>query len=117
MKTLPRAQDSTLRDSRRRQISAVTSLSAAVLTALYGAPSRADTAASEENALQEVVVTASRRAVSAQDVPLSITAVTGESLAKAGIEDIAGLARSMAGVKRELTTPIADRSAASTAAP
>ncbi len=44
------------------------------------------------------MVTASRRAVSAQDLPISITAVTGESLDKAGIQDIAGLAHSMAGV-------------------
>jgi outer membrane receptor protein involved in Fe transport len=45
-----------------------------------------------------VVVTASRREVSAQDLPISITAVTGEELEKANIEDMASLARSMAGV-------------------
>jgi iron complex outermembrane receptor protein len=71
----------------------VTSLTAAVLTALYGEPSAAD-----DNALQEVVVTASRRAVSAQDLPISITAITGDSLEKAGIQDISGLAHSVAGV-------------------
>jgi outer membrane receptor protein involved in Fe transport len=74
----------------------VTTLSAAVLTALYGTPSMADVA--EENALQEVVVTATRRAVSAQDLPISITAVTGASLEQAGISDLSGLAKSMAGV-------------------
>ena len=37
-------------------------------------------AASEENALQEVVVTATRREMSAQEIPISITAVTGASL-------------------------------------
>ena len=98
MKTFPRAQACKVRVTRRRGFGALTSLSAGVLAALYGAPASAETAASEENALQEVVVTASRRAVSAQDVPLSITAVTGESLAQAGIQDIAGLAHSMAGV-------------------
>ena len=60
---------------------------------LYGAAVQAD-----DNALQEVVVTATRRAVSAQDLPISITAVTGDTLDQAGISDIAGLAHSMAGV-------------------
>jgi outer membrane receptor protein involved in Fe transport len=78
----------------------VSSLTAAVLTALYGAPSGAAPAPVplEDSALQEVVVTASRRAVSAQDLPISITAVSGGALEQAGIEDIAGLAHSMAGV-------------------
>ena len=40
----------------------------------------------------------SRRAVSAQDLPISITAVSGDSLDQAGIQDMAGLAHSMAGV-------------------
>jgi len=77
----------------RNQVGKVTTLTAAVLTALYGAPSVAD-----DNALEEVVVTATRRAVSAQDLPIAITAVTGASLDQAGISDIAGLAHSMAGV-------------------
>jgi outer membrane receptor protein involved in Fe transport len=71
----------------------VSSLTAAVMTALYGAPAGAD-----EPGLQEVVVTATRRAVSAQDLPIAITAVTGAALDQAGIEDIAGLAHSLAGV-------------------
>ncbi len=72
----------------------MTSVTAAVLTALYGAPAHAD----DENTITEVTVTATRRVSTAQDIPLSITAVTGASLEKAGIEDIAGLAHSMAGV-------------------
>jgi iron complex outermembrane recepter protein len=75
-----------------------TSVTAAVLTAIYGSPARADDAATPEAGLQEVVVTATRRAVSAQDLPISITAVTGASLEQAGIQDISALARSMAGV-------------------
>jgi outer membrane receptor protein involved in Fe transport len=71
----------------------ITSLTAAVLAALYGESSSAD-----DNALQEVVLTASRRAVSAQDLPISITAITGDSLEQAGIQDISGLAHSVAGV-------------------
>src|ERR1700676_4856265 len=81
-------------DSRaRRQFASVTSVAAAVLTALYGETSSAD-----DNALQEVVVTASRRAVSAQDLAISITAITGDTLEQAGIQDISGLAHSVAGV-------------------
>jgi outer membrane receptor protein involved in Fe transport len=86
---------------RHRQVGAVSSVSAAVLAALYGVPAAAAPAAaapSDENALQEVVVTATRRAVSAQDLPISITAVSGEALDQAGIQDMAGLAHSMAGV-------------------
>ncbi len=78
---------------RRRSQAAVTTLAAAVLTALYG-----ETTLAADDALQEVVVTATRRAISAQDLPISITAVTGASLDQAGISDIAGLAHSMAGV-------------------
>jgi outer membrane receptor protein involved in Fe transport len=67
------------------------------MTALYGPDAMADSAA-DENALQEVIVTATRREASAQDLPMSITAVTGASLEQAGIEDVGALARSMAGV-------------------
>ena len=66
-------------------------MTAAVLAALYGDPSMAT-----DDALEEVVVTARRRAVSAQDLPISITAVTGKALDQAGIDDIAGLAHLMA---------------------
>jgi outer membrane receptor protein involved in Fe transport len=71
----------------------ITTLTAAVLTALYGPLVHAD-----DNALQEVVVTATRRALSAQDIPISITAVSGAALDTAGISDISGLAHSVAGV-------------------
>jgi outer membrane receptor protein involved in Fe transport len=74
------------------------SVTAAVLAAIYGASAYADDAGVQEVALQEVVVTATRRAVSAQDLPISITAVSGASLEQGGIQDISSLARSMAGV-------------------
>src|SRR5260221_10540816 len=76
----------------------VSSVTAAVLAVLYGAPCSADQSTVDEATLQEVVVTATRRAVSAQDLPIAITAVSGSSLDQAGIVDIAGLAHSMAGV-------------------
>jgi iron complex outermembrane recepter protein len=97
----PLAIDLRRRPRRLRRIEAVTSVTAAVLTALYAAPSFADenvNGPATAGALEEVIVTATRRAVSAQDLPISITAVTGSSLDQAGIEDVAELAHSMAGV-------------------
>ena len=73
-------------------------LTTAVLAALYGSPGIADQSNTDNDTLTEVIVTATRRATSAQDLPISITAVSGTTLDQAGIEDIAGLAHSMAGV-------------------
>jgi outer membrane receptor protein involved in Fe transport len=106
MTTRPRARQPLAIDLRRRprrlrRLEAVTSVTAAVLTALYAVPSLADENANgpgTAGALEEVIVTATRRAVSAQDLPISITAVTGNTLEQAGIEDTAELAHSMAGV-------------------
>ncbi len=94
----------------------VTPVAAAVLAALYGgsavaadsAPSSIAAAAAAaplaaasvvaDAGLQEVTVTATRRAVSAQDVPLSITAISGNALESAGIDDVNKLAHMTAGV-------------------
>ena len=101
MKPYPQARRSLVDPTNRRcRLTTVTSVAAAVFTVLYGTPSRAapDLAPTEDFGLQEVVVTASRRAVAAQDLPISITAVTGAELDQAGIMDMAGLAHAMAGV-------------------
>ena len=82
----------------RGRLAGATSVTTAVLTALYGIPSDAATAVAEDSGLQEIVVTATRRAVSAQDLPISITAVSGKTLEEGGIEDVAELAHTMAGV-------------------
>jgi iron complex outermembrane recepter protein len=71
----------------------MTSVAVAVLAALYGAPSVAD-----NDTLQEVIVTATRRSESAQNIPASITAITGPVLEQAGIVDKVDLARSLAGI-------------------
>ena len=71
----------------------LTSVAIGVLAALYGAPSLAD-----GDTLQEVVVTATRRSESAQNIPASITAITGPTLERAGIVDKVDLARSLAGI-------------------
>ena len=77
---------------RRRRVGTTRSVTAAVLAVLYGVPSVAD-----EPTLQEIIVTATRRAASAQDIPLSITAISGDTLDQAGIQDLSALARSLAG--------------------
>lgn len=41
--------------------------------------------------LEEIIVTATRRAVDVQDVPAAITAITGDSLEKQNIEDLSDL--------------------------
>jgi outer membrane receptor protein involved in Fe transport len=76
-----------------RPIRDLAPVAAAVIVALYGS-----TACAEELGLQEIVVTATRRAESAQNLPISITAVTGAALEQRGVSDVVGLARSMAGI-------------------
>jgi outer membrane receptor protein involved in Fe transport len=93
----------------------------AVLTALYGstawsadaltdatATTSATATANEADTLQEVTVTATRREASAQDLPMSITAVSGYQLESEGIEDVASLARSMAGINYTDKGPFGD---------
>jgi iron complex outermembrane receptor protein len=43
--------------------------------------------------VEEIVVTAQKREQALQDVPISITAMTGSTLEKAGVTDVKGLAR------------------------
>jgi outer membrane receptor protein involved in Fe transport len=95
--TAPRERTRKARPTQR--LEAATCVAAAVVAAIYGARARADDANPQESTgLPEVVVTATRREASAQDIPLSITAVSGADLTQSGIEDIAQLAQSMAGV-------------------
>lgn len=77
----------------RREPRKMSAVAAGVLAALYGAASLAD-----GDTLQEVIVTATRRSESAQNIPASITAITGPTLEQAGIADKVDLARSLAGI-------------------
>lgn len=109
-------------DSRRSTLlrRALTPVAAAVLAALHGgtalAADAADPAADpgaaanaapeytdadgtgDGGGLKTVMVTATRRTVSAQELPLSITAISGSDLESAGIGDMGQLADAVAGV-------------------
>ena len=77
----------------RRASCQMTAVAVGVLAVLYGAAAQADT-----DTLQEVIVTATRRSESAQNIPQSITAITGAAIEAAGISDKVDLAHSLAGI-------------------
>lgn len=68
----------------------------AVLGALQAAAARA--AEEAGSSLQEIVVTATRRAESAQSIPASITAISGADLQQAGVADKVDLGHALAGI-------------------
>ena len=79
---------------------ATTSVAAAVMCALYGVP----TGALAENGdpvggmLQEITVTATRRAQTLEDVPYSISVISPSQIAATGAKDIASLAVQVPGL-------------------
>jgi outer membrane receptor protein involved in Fe transport len=62
-------------------------------------------AASAEPALEEVIVTATKRSTNLQDTPISITAVTGQDLLDRGIGDFTELAQEIPGVSMKTSGP------------
>jgi iron complex outermembrane recepter protein len=58
----------------------------------------AQNAATADPALEEIIVTATKRSTSLQDTPISITAVTGQDLLDSGITTVDGLAYETPGV-------------------
>lgn len=72
----------------RARLQPVLMLSVAVTALVLSAAARAD-----EVQLQEVVVTAQKRAQSIQDVPVSVSVLGHEALAAAGVNDITDVAR------------------------
>src|SRR6185503_4274346 len=65
---------------------------------------QAQTAPSGSAALQEVVVTARKRAERVQDVPITIAAQTGEQLAQSAIRSVADLSAITPGLQTTRTT-------------
>jgi iron complex outermembrane receptor protein len=74
----------------RFRMLAATALSGAAFAAL-ATGAYAQTAAAPAATLDEVIVTAQRRTEKLQDVPISITAVTGETLTKSGVQSFRDL--------------------------
>lgn len=54
--------------------------------------------AAQDGRIEEIVVTATRRAESIQDIPINIAAVSGEQLERVGITDLAEMARWVPGL-------------------
>lgn len=52
----------------------------------------------QERAIEEVIVTATKRAESVQDIPLSVNAFTGAQLEEAGVKDIRDIAAQTPGL-------------------
>ncbi|CAN7191170.1 TonB-dependent receptor [Phenylobacterium sp. LjRoot225] len=57
----------------------------------HAADAPADPAVSEGSTLGEIIVTARRREENVQDVPLSVSAISGDALTRAGVKDVQGL--------------------------
>lgn len=84
-----------------RSTPASAGVTAAVLMALYGLPQTATAqqqAGAQSETLTEVIVTASRRQQTTEQVPYSISVVNPTQLANAGVTDLASLARQVPGV-------------------
>src|SRR5262249_54555017 len=82
--------------------SARSPIAAAVLVALYGAPLAASAQHVQPDpkmqTLQEVVVPASRRSQTTEEVPYSLSVVSPTQLANSGATDLPALARQVPGV-------------------
>lgn len=75
----------------------VSGVATAVAAVLHAAPLYADQA-DEPGALQEIVVTATRRSQSVNDVPYNITALSGDTLNGLGMSDLNSVVRSVPGL-------------------
>jgi len=74
---------------RRKPLAAAIS---ALTVPLWGAWTPPAVAADEEQMIEEIVVTATRRSESVQEVPINISAVTGSEIEQQGLTNLAELA-------------------------
>ena len=90
---------------RRRQQPAVNAALTGSLAIFAGREVVAQTApatnADVASTVQEVIVTASRRATTVEEIPYNITAISGDTLNREGITDLAELANQVAGFNYE----------------
>ncbi len=79
-----------MRSSNFARVRDTTQLVTVVLGALGAL---ANVAQAQEQALEEITVTAQKREQSLQDVPMAVSALSGDALAQAGIQNVADLSR------------------------
>ena len=92
--------------SRRLTLLAATALSATSLTGGAALAQSASSAGADQ--LDEVVVTATRREQRLQDVPLSVTAVSGEALEKSNFREVSDLQYVAPNVTFSSTNPVSN---------
>ena len=81
--------------------------SVAALAAAHPAMAQDGAAADDVAAVEEVVVTAQKRAENIQDVPLSIMAVSEKGMEARGIDDVTGLERAVPNLRLDTTSQTA----------
>ena len=69
------------------------------LLSAAAAVSMASAAVAQEGSIEEVIVTATKRAESLQDIPISVTAFTGAQIEAAGVKDIRDIAGQTPGLQ------------------
>ena len=82
-----------------------TVLAAAVIGYTNGALAQQESKADTVGQLQEVVVTATKRASTVQETPMSITAITGEEIQERGLPDFTAIIQSVPGVSMRTSGP------------
>jgi len=89
----------------RPRVSMQASVLAFALAGVLGTPALAQTQAqtqapaSDDIRVEEIIVTAQKRAESLQDVPISVAATTGDKLEAQGVKDLEGLSGYVPGVQ------------------
>ncbi len=87
-------------------------LSASVIALALASPAFAQAAAEEETGgIQDIVVTAQKRAENVQDVPIAISAFTSEALSERAVTSVAGLSNIAPNVTLDAGTPFSGSSA------
>jgi len=95
-----RSQSPTTSNERHACRPVMTNVTAAVFFALYGLPHPAVAASTDQTgeAMQEVIVTATRRAETVEAVPYSISVISADQISASGASDIATLATQVPGL-------------------
>src|SRR5438105_1513561 len=87
-----------------------TSVQVAVAAALFGTALAASAAEADKEGLEEIVVTAQKRAENVQDVPIAITALNAAALESRGITNIAQISSFSPNIQIDRASPFAGSS-------